>query len=39
MNGEDADDVEKTLRDAGYSDSAVNEILKWYRRNNTERKA
>ena len=28
------DDIEKKLRGVGYSDSAVREILKWYKKNN-----
>jgi len=32
------DDLGKKLREAGYSDGAVEEILKWYKKNN-DRKA
>jgi len=28
------DDIEKRLREVGYSDGAVKEILKWYKKNN-----
>jgi predicted Ser/Thr protein kinase len=28
------DDLEKRLREEGYSDGAVKEILKWYAKNN-----
>lgn len=29
-----SDDIEKKLRQVGYSDGAVKEILKWYKKNN-----
>jgi hypothetical protein len=32
------DDIEERLREVGYSDGAVKEILKWYKQNNTDRK-
>jgi hypothetical protein len=38
LNVESLDDIERTLRKAGYSDGAVKEILKWYKQNNTERR-
>ena len=28
------DDLEKKLREVGYSEGAVEEILKWYKKNN-----
>ena len=28
------DDIEKKLRQVGYSDDAVRQILKWYKKNN-----
>ena len=28
------DDLEKQLREVGYSNGAVEEILKWYKKNN-----
>jgi hypothetical protein len=31
------DDVEKKLREVGYSDGAVEEILKWYKKNNNRK--
>jgi len=31
---EASDDLEKRLREVGYSDGAVKEILKWYKNNN-----
>ena len=33
-----ADELARKLRQVGYSDSAVEEILKWYKQNNTERR-
>jgi uncharacterized protein (UPF0335 family) len=36
---ENPDDIEKRLRQEGYSDKAVKEILKWYKENNTHRRA
>jgi hypothetical protein len=35
---ETPDDLEKKLREVGYSNGAVKEILKWYPQNNTDRK-
>jgi len=34
---ESAEDLRRMLRKIGYSDRAVEEILKWYRRNNSDR--
>jgi len=31
------DDIEKKLREVGYSDGAVAEILKWYKKNNNRK--
>ena len=33
MKVETPDDLEKKLRGVGYSDGAVKEILKWYKKN------
>jgi len=33
---ETSDDLEKKLREVGYSDGAATEILKWYRQNNID---
>lgn len=38
MKVETSDDLGKKLREVGYSDGAVKEILKWYKQNNTDRK-
>ena len=38
LNVETLDDLERVLREAGYSDSAVKEILRWYRLNSTDRR-
>jgi hypothetical protein len=35
---ETPDDLRRMLREVGYSDSVVKEILKWYNQNNTDRK-
>jgi len=35
---ETPDELARKLRQVGYSDNAVEEILKWYKQNNTERK-
>jgi hypothetical protein len=32
MNVESVDDLKKALKDYGYSDKAVAEIMKWYNR-------
>ena len=37
LKAEASDDLEKRLREVGYSDGAVKEILKWYK-NNYDRK-
>jgi uncharacterized protein (UPF0335 family) len=34
LNVEAQDDVEKKLKAVGYSDGAVREILKWYKKSN-----
>jgi len=31
------DDIEKKLKEVGYSDHAVEEILKWYKKNNNKK--
>jgi predicted Ser/Thr protein kinase len=31
------DDLQKKLRENGYSESAVDEILKWYKKNNDKK--
>ena len=31
------DDLEKKLREVGYSEGAVEEILKWYKKNNDKK--
>ena len=33
LNVETLDNLERRLREAGYSDSAVKEIIKWYKQN------
>ena len=38
LNVETPNDLERRLREAGYSGCAVKEILKWYKQNNTDRK-
>lgn len=38
MKVETPDDLEKKLREVGYSNGAAKEILKWYKQNNTDRK-
>jgi hypothetical protein len=32
---ESLDDLKRTLKETGYSDKAVSEILKWYKDNNS----
>jgi hypothetical protein len=39
LNVETLDDIERRLREAGYSDSAVKEILKWYKQNGIDGKS
>gem|GEM_PF-1259672 len=39
LKAETLDDLEKKLRETGYSDSAVKEILKWYKQNNIDRES
>jgi hypothetical protein len=36
---ESLDDLKIMLKETGYSDRAINEILKWYKNNNSERRA
>ena len=36
---ESLDDLKKLLKEIGYSDSAVGEVLKWYKQNNADRRA
>jgi len=36
---ESLDDLKKLLKEIGYSDNAVGEILKWYKPNNSDRRA
>jgi predicted Ser/Thr protein kinase len=38
LNAETVNDVERMLKEVGYSGSAVKEILKWYKLNNIDRK-
>jgi hypothetical protein len=38
LNVETLDDLGRRLRGVGYSDSAVKEILKWYKQNDIDRK-
>jgi hypothetical protein len=33
------DDLERMLKEIGYSDSAVSEILKWYKQENSDIRA
>lgn len=37
LNAEYAKDLERTLREIGYSVKAVEEILKWYKENSCDR--
>jgi len=34
LKGEPSEDLERKLRDVGYSEDVVREILKWYKKNN-----
>lgn len=36
---ESIDDLKRLLREMGYSQSAVSEILKWYKENSSDRRA
>lgn len=36
---ESLDDLKMILKETGYSDRAINEILKWYRSSNSDRRA
>jgi hypothetical protein len=38
LNVETLNDLGRRLREVGYSDSAVKEILKWYKQNGIDRK-
>jgi predicted Ser/Thr protein kinase len=35
LNVESVEDLKRMLREMGYSDRAVEEILRWYEQNNT----
>jgi hypothetical protein len=35
---ESLDDLKRTLKETGYSDKAVSEILKWYKDNNSNKR-
>ena len=37
MNIETADDLKKALKEVGYSDKAITEIMKWYTSNKLPR--
>jgi len=37
LDAESAKDLERILREIGYSVNAVEEILKWYRQNSSDR--
>jgi len=37
LDADSAEDLKRVLREMGYSDRAVEEILKWYRKNNSNR--
>ncbi len=39
MDVESADDLRRRLREIGYSDDAVKEILKWYNQGRSDRRA
>jgi len=39
LDVESLDDLKRLLRETGYSDRAVVEILKWYRSDNSGKKA
>ena len=39
LDVESLDDLKKTLKETGYSDKAVSEILKWYKDNNSNKRA
>ena len=39
MDVESADDLRRRLREIGYSDAAVKEILKWYNPGRSDRSA
>jgi len=38
LNVENLNELGRRLREVGYSDSAVKEILKWYKQNGIDRK-
>jgi len=37
LDVESAEDLKTMLKEIGYSEKAIKEILKWYKRNNTDR--
>jgi hypothetical protein len=39
LDVESADDLRRRLREVGYSDGAVKEILKWYNPGSSDRRA
>lgn len=39
LSVESLDGLKRALKETGYSDKAVSEILKWYRGNNSNRRA
>ena len=39
MDVESADNLRKRLREIGYSDGAVKQILKWYKQGSSDKKA
>ena len=39
LDVESADDLRRRLREVGYSDGAVKEILKWYNQGSSDRRA
>lgn len=38
LSVESLDDLKRALKETGYSDKAVSEILKWYKDNNSNRR-
>jgi hypothetical protein len=38
LNGESLDDLKRMLKETGYSDKAVCEIIKWYKPSNSIRR-
>jgi hypothetical protein len=39
LDVESADDLKRRLREVGYSDGAIKEILKWYNPGSSDRRA